>query len=258
MQPVYADREVAERDWYKQHGMMATMMKRPPALMGTSVRPSELEIMSPSPPYGVEWSDKLLTFPSDWNNYSLSVVIMGAISATTASSSSEEGITRYWKMASLLTSGTSAAIGRLVVAGGRADAATGFAEKVRLIRSTLGLDRSALADKLGISRPTEYRIEAGGEPKDPEVRKKITNLYQISCQIRAGYVVGPSDSATLTAWLDSCLSGMDRKQEAKAIQNGRITYGAHPTDSAKLIRVNSDGSRQSGVWTDAGFVADEG
>jgi DNA-binding XRE family transcriptional regulator len=249
----YVSREVAELDWGKD--TLATY-RGLGSVLGSNTSPSTKNAMR---------SRVYLSYQPDYSFFDLAIpyIEQEAVEDGSLQFLNTEAPTtphewgdyeKYVSTRWALVNGTSMATGQGVVTVRVPNISCG--EKLRQMRSVMKLDVTEAAVSLGISRPTLYRIEEGGEPKSADLRKKINKLYHLSLKIRAGYSAGPCSAAEITEWLTTCFEQMDRKAIANKIQSGRTTYGGHPTDPTKLVRINPDGTRDVGVWADNGFIPD--
>lgn len=75
-------------------------------------------------------------------------------------------------------------------------------------------------------------------------------------QLRDAYATGPAAKEEVSSFFDECLSPLRRADTSADIRNGKTTFGCHPTDPRKLVRVNPDRTRDSGTWTESGFQPD--
>jgi len=81
-------------------------------------------------------------------------------------------------------------------------------------------------------------------------------ISKLAMRLRNNYKNGAANPADITEFLDECLAPINRKEVAACIQDGKTVYGCDPVFPQKLIRVNPDGSREIGHWTEHGFQPD--
>lgn len=93
------------------------------------------------------------------------------------------------------------------------------------------------------------RLVVGKKPSPLDVR-----LMKFKARLAdRGRVTKLFGGHPITDWLSTGLDNLDREALATSLQTDRTTYGVHPTESGKLIRVNPDGTRDVGRWVDDEF-----
>lgn len=82
------------------------------------------------------------------------------------------------------------------------------------------------------------------------------DILKSAKRLRDTYQSGPANAAEITSFLNECLSPTNREDIAASIQKENTVYGCHPELPHKLVRVNADGTRDVGSWSEYGFQPD--
>ena len=118
----------------------------------------------------------------------------------------------------------------------------------RPILLALGLEPGTVSQQVSIElRGDRLFVEKRPSPLDVRLMKFKARLAD------RGRITKLFGDHPITACLSTGLDNLDREALAKSLQANRTTYGVHPTEPGKLIRVNPDGTRDVGVWVDGEF-----